>query len=77
MQYWIESQESQPLRREVKKRIDVLATSLINGDLINCQNAEQMMKQYAQITGEIQGLLYLEKLIDDIKEEREYVNTND
>lgn len=68
MLYWTESKENQTALQEVHNRIDSLSTSLINGDLLNQPNNEMLAKEYARLTGEIQGLLFLEKVIVEAKQ---------
>jgi len=67
LKYWIGSQESRTVLKEVHQRIDELVTELARGDLSSF-NSEQLARKYHEVIGEIKGLQYVEKSIEDYKE---------
>jgi len=68
---WKNSREGHQVLKEIHSRVDELAQDLANGTLLAHTADHMIAREYSRIRGEIQGLLYIEKLIEDYKEEQQ------
>lgn len=55
--------------KEIHRRIDELASDIVNGGLLRHTDPMHLAREYARMIGEINGLLHIEKVIEEMKED--------
>lgn len=69
LKIWKHSKSGQIVQNEIQKEIEIVKERILGGNLLVFDVSEHLSREYAKLMGYIDGLKYLQVVIDNIESE--------